>query len=154
MRISDWSSDVCSSDLVAGPEREEPAADALIAVAHEGEWPLDAVAVGCLAGVGIGESGVVYGDAWLAFAIAAWDVRAVKAVQPLAFEILQCRRIGIAGCEHCQPDRQRPQPGMDWKTKSFQRRDLPIDAVLGSSDPPPRPTPRGNTFPCHPSFQG
>src|SRR3546814_16512641 len=89
MRSSDWSSDVCSSDLqrrlqgrkrlaigerferelagflvgverhqhrsgvVAGPEREEPAADALIAVAHEGEWPLDAVAVGCLAGVGI-----------------------------------------------------------------------------------------------------
>src|SRR3546814_7774729 len=131
MRISDWSSDVCSSDLerqkhrsgvVAGPEREEPAADALVAVAHEVEWPLYAVAVGCLAGVGIGESGVVYGDAWLAFAIAAWDVRAVKAVQPLAFEILQCRRIGIAGCEHCQPDRQRHQPGMDWKTKSFQRR--------------------------------
>src|SRR3546814_1066444 len=86
MRISDWSSDVCSSDLVAGPEREEPAADALIAVAHEGEWPLDAVAVGCLAGVGIGESGVVYGDAWLAFAIAAWDVRAVKAVQPRSEE--------------------------------------------------------------------
>src|SRR3546814_20293982 len=126
MRSSDWSSDVCSSDLqrrlqgrkrlaigerferelagflvgverhqhrsgvVAGPEREEPAADALIAVAHQGEWPLDALAVACLAGVRIAESGFVYGYALLAFSIAAWALLALKPAQPLPFLLLHC----------------------------------------------------------------